>query len=258
MGERELIIFIFLINIILLIFIVGVVAFIFQYRKRKIEHDKQLIKINEQHVKDLLSSQIEVQQQTMIDIGKEIHDNLGQKLTLASIYLQQIPYKKEGGSLIHQTEEVNGLLNEILRDLRQLSQTLVNPEFYESDLLVLLKKEVERVNGMTPVQIIMQTTEASLNLNMVQRNAIFRIIQEFVQNCLKHSQCNKIDLNITKNEKTLRFEVSDNGIGFEQEKSLPGIGLTNMKRRAIELGASYEMESQPGQGTKIILQLETD
>lgn len=258
MGERELIIFIFLINIILLIFIVGVVAFIFQYRKRKIEHDKELIKINEQHVKDLLSSQIEVQQQTMVDIGKEIHDNLGQKLTLASIYLQQIPYKIEGGSLIQQTEEVNGLLNEILRDLRQLSQSLVSPEFYESDLLVLLKKEVERVNGMTPVQILMQTTESSLKLNMVQRNAIFRIIQEFVQNCLKHSRCNKIDLNITKNEKLLRFEVSDNGIGFEKEKGLPGIGLTNMKRRAIELGASYDLESQPGKGTKIILQLETE
>lgn len=255
MGERELIIFIFLINIILLIFIVGVLVFIFQYRKRKIEHEKQLLRINEQHIKELLSSQLEVQKQTMVDIGKEIHDNLGQKLTLASIYLQQIPYNKSEKDLTTRTFEINELLNEILRDLRQLSQSMVNPEFYESDLIGLLKKEVERVNSMTQVLVSLQTSETELKLNSVQRNAIFRIIQEFIQNSLKHSQCTLINLSIHRKDEKIVFEAADNGKGFEQENNLPGIGLTNMKRRAIELGGDFLLESTPGIGTKIVIEL---
>jgi signal transduction histidine kinase len=255
MGERELIIFIFLINIILLIFIVGVLVFIFQYRKRKIEHEKQLIRINEQHIKELLSSQLEVQKQTMVDIGKEIHDNLGQKLTLASIYLQQIPYNKSGKDITTQTSEINELLNEILRDLRQLSQSMVNPEFYELDLVGLLRKEVERVSRMTQVRVLFHTRETELKLNTVQRNAIFRIVQEFIQNSLKHSRCTQIDLTIERTEEKIKFEVSDNGKGFEQESNLPGIGLTNMKRRAIELGAVFLLESGPDKGTKVVIEL---
>ncbi len=255
MGERELITFIFLVNIILIIFIIGVVWFVFQYRKRKIEHEKELLRINEKHIKELLSSQLEVQKQTMIDIGKEIHDNLGQKLTLASIYLQQIPYRQSEKDLATQTFEVNELLNEILKDLRQLSQSLVNPEFYESDFLTLLRKEVERVNNMTDVEVILITSESDLNLNSVQRNALFRIIQEFMQNSLKHSRCRSIRLSVTRVGKKINITAEDDGRGFEQENNLPGIGLTNMKRRALELGAGFTLESEAGKGTRIILEL---
>src|SRR6185436_9531091 len=93
MGQTEIIIFIVLANIILLIFITGIIVFVFQYRKRKLLHEREKIFLEKQHKLDLLNSQLQVQSQTMQFIGQEIHDSVAQKLTLASIYTQQLEFE---------------------------------------------------------------------------------------------------------------------------------------------------------------------
>lgn len=93
MGEREITIFIVIANVILLVFISGIIIFIAQYRKRRILHETEKEIISKTHQEELLSRQVEIQTQTMRDIGREIHDNVGQKLTLASIYSNQLSHE---------------------------------------------------------------------------------------------------------------------------------------------------------------------
>ena len=95
MGKTETIITIFIFNIFFILFIVAVVVFIKQYKTKKKEHTAMLLFQKEQHQQELLFAQIEIQQQTMQHIGREIHDNIGQKLTLASLYTQQLAFENK-------------------------------------------------------------------------------------------------------------------------------------------------------------------
>ena len=93
MGKTEIIIFIILTSLIVVIFIMGIFLFAFQYKRKRKEYINEKQIRNEQHQQELLTTQLEIQTQTMQHIGREIHDNVGQKLTLASLYTQQLAYE---------------------------------------------------------------------------------------------------------------------------------------------------------------------
>ncbi len=107
MGKAEITIFIILINAILLIFIIGIIIFIFQYRKRKILHQKEKGIMEEKHRIELLNTQLEIQQQTMQFIGREIHDSVTQKLTLASIYTQHLEFENQYPGLLEKLKGIS-------------------------------------------------------------------------------------------------------------------------------------------------------
>lgn len=252
MGEREIIIFIVIANVILLVFIGGIIVFIFQYRRRKILYESEKKLLSKIHQEEILGNQIEIQTQTMRDIGREIHDNVGQKLTLASIYSQQIAHANQYPELSQKIENISKLLNESLQDLRQLSKSLVQPQLAQSNLLDLLKEEATQIN-QTGVKLKIKTELTEINLDISSKNSVFRILQEFMQNSLKHSNCRNIVINISKIEEKLKISIEDDGIGFDLETKKQGIGLSNMKRRANEIGADFDFKSEIEKGTKLIL-----
>lgn len=261
-GEREITIFIVIVNVILLIFISGIIIFIAQYRKRRILHETEKEIISKTYQEELLSKQVEIQTQTMRDIGREIHDNVGQKLTLASIYSNQLSHDHENPAQNQKIEQISKLLNESLQDLRQLSKSLVQPQLAQSDLIVLLDEEAKQIN-QTGVKLKIQTDLKTLDLDFEIKNSVFRLLQEFIQNSLKHSKCKNITIKITQKEdfassenflKTL-ISIEDDGIGFDQNIKKDGIGLSNMKRRANEIGANFDLKSELGKGTKLNLMI---
>ncbi len=254
MGEREIIIFIVIANIILLVFIGGIIAFIFQFRRRKVLHNQEKEQMNQTHSQQLLEKQLETQFQTMKDLGQEIHDNVGQKLTLASIYSQQIAHANQYPALSLKIENISKLLNESLQDLRQLSKSLVQPQLAQYDLLELLKQEASQIN-QSGVKLRIKTVLKIINLDVSQKNSIFRLLQEFIQNSLKHAQCKNITVTITQTEQRLMLSIEDDGIGFDQAIQKEGIGLSNMKRRAYDMNCDFRFQSIPQKGTKLNLNL---
>ncbi len=249
MGERELIIFIVIANIILLVFIGGAVAFIFQFRKRKIVHEAEKEQIAQIHREEMLSSQVETQAKTMKAIGREMHDNVGQKLTLASIYTNQLH------NLDPKIDQISKLLNESLQDLRQLSKSLVQPHLAQSDLIALLHEEATQINLSGFTKLLIKTDLKSIELDFETKNGIFRILQEFIQNSLKHAKCKQIQIKICQLSDKIEIVIEDDGKGFDIENRSNGIGLSNMKRRAKEIGAEFEFNSEIGRGTKMALRL---
>jgi signal transduction histidine kinase len=249
-GEREITIFIVIANVILLVFIGGILIFIAQYRKRRIVHQSEKELMNQVHQQELLSNQIEVQTQTMRDIGREIHDNVGQKLTLASIYSNQLSHENPAQN--QKIEQISKLLNESLQDLRQLSKSLVQPQLAQYNLLELLKHEAEQINH-TGVKLKIKTELKAINLATESKNSIFRLLQEFIQNSLKHAKCKQIVINIEQIDQKMHILIEDDGIGFDQNIEKDGIGLSNMKRRANEIGADFELISELEKGTKLVL-----
>src|SRR5690606_12377361 len=116
MGKTELIITIILFNIFFVLFIATVIIYIKIYRLRKKEYIDNIKITNQIHQKELLATQLEIQQGTMQQIGRELHDNIGQKLTLVSLYTQQILYENKFPEISEKIEQVSQIINQSLQD----------------------------------------------------------------------------------------------------------------------------------------------
>jgi signal transduction histidine kinase len=254
MNREGIIIFIIVSNLVFLVFIVGLVVFVFQYRKRKLEHLQKTLEMEIKHENQLYSERITIQIQTMQEIGREIHDNVGQKLTLASIYSNQIAHLNTLQN--EMLSEVTKLIDQSLLDLRKLSKSLVNNDFKEKNLIELLEEEAHLINLSGTMKLRIDCTSKSSKLGFKLRQGIFRILQEFIQNSLKHSNGKLITIQIKESKSKLEITASDDGRGFLAGEISEGIGLSNIKRRAKELNASLEFNSEVGIGTKLNIILE--
>ncbi len=261
MGKEQDIITLILISIlstiIMLLFIGGMVIFIVQYRKRKLSHEKEKALINEQHYEEILTTKLEIQQQTMTDIGREIHDNIGQKLTLASIYANKMTYENKFPEIFDQIAAIGSILTESIEELRKLSRNLTNSNTDIGELKELIENECNRVNNLNICKLAYNFNETDYSISNTIKNFILRIIQEFLQNSLKHAGCKNITLDFEHNQVGLSIVIQDDGIGFNMPgngyKNRKGIGLSNMKKRAELIGAEFTLTSAVNEGTKLAL-----
>jgi len=257
MGETEVIIFIVVATLILLVFIGGIIIFIFQYHKRKLIHEKEKAVLNEQHIQDLLNTQVEIQEQTMQDIGREIHDNVGQKLTLASIYTNQLAHAQPYPEIQGRVSEIGTIISESLAELRALSKSLTILNTEGSELMMHIEKECRRVNALNICEVTYEINDTDFKISNTIKNFILRIIQEFIQNSLKHAACKHIKLLLYYFDTGLAITASDDGAGFDQDQyqdeEKKGIGLLNMKKRAELIGAGFTLESGIKKGTTLQL-----
>ena len=243
--------------IILLIFFAAIIVFVLQYYRRKILHEKEKAEIEEIHKTELLNTQLDVQQQTMQHIGREIHDNVGQKLTLATIYTHQLGINKNFAGLSQELEKIGDIISESLSDLRKLSKTLTQ-SFESANFIDVLKSECERINALKVCKIEFRS---NIDTILIPGNIglfILRMMQEFMQNSLKHAACKTIFITVEKNDAGLNLFAKDDGKGFDLKEiysTAKGIGLKNIKKRAQLIGGSAELESSEGMGTKLTLSL---
>lgn len=251
MGKTEIIVFIVSVNIILLILISGILVFIVQYRKRKLLFEKEKAAIEEQHQLDLLQNKVQTQQQTMQFIGSEIHDSVAQKLTLASIYSQQLEYENKHPELIDKLGSISNIINDSLNELRDLAKTLASSDIQDEDLVQLLQKECIRVND-TGVCKMELNAAVNLPMSISVKRILLRVLQEFIQNSIKHSSCSIINIHISTQIDGLTIMAKDNGRGFDETLlKMKGMGLNNMKRRIQLIGGTFNLESSDGNGTSI-------
>jgi signal transduction histidine kinase len=253
MGQAEIKIFIVLIGIIILVFIIGIIIFVFQYRHRRIVHEKEKALLNEIHNTQLLNTQVESQQQTMQFIGQEIHDSVAQKLTLASIYAQQLEFENRDENLTKKINPVNKIINDSLLELRQLSKNLTDAKLQYEDLASLISHECEMINA-TGVCTAKLEIEKIPELSIPMKSSLLRIVQEFLQNSLKHAGCKQIFVAISNSDDQLKISMTDDGKGFILAEVVHnGIGLDNIRRRIQHLKGKHNLISEPDKGTTLEL-----
>jgi signal transduction histidine kinase len=242
--------------VVLVIFAIAVLSVMLIYRKRRIQHEQEIALMNEKFTSELLQTQLEVQQQTMQRIGQEIHDNVGQQLTLAYLYAQQVHSAEE--AIEAKVQGVASLINDSLTELRNLSRGLVDAHSIQSvDLAELIRLECQKVKTAGLCEVKLSIANTLKELSPVVKIFVLRIFQEFVQNSMKHSGCSLLKVELSQHEKGIRLVSEDNGKGFVDEAGL-GVGLTNMRKRAQMIGGTFLMESKPGIGTKMQLFVPTE
>ncbi|WP_298119477.1 sensor histidine kinase [Flavobacterium sp.] len=210
---------------------------------------------HEEHQKELLSTQIEIQNQTMQHIGREIHDNIGQKLTLASLYTQQLAYENKAPQITESIENISAIINQSLSELRALSKSLTDDSIDSLSLVELIQSECEKVNELKKCKVTFKNNEDAANYNYQIKSVLLRICQEFMQNSIKHSKCKNINIILMRNNDHLSFILADDGKGFDVDKKSNGIGLLNMKKRTEIIGGKASIQSSTSSGTQLTISI---
>ncbi len=255
MEQKEVIIFIIVVVITTIIFIVSLFLFIMLFRKKAILQNEEKSQLILEHKQEILTTQIEIQNQTMQHIGREIHDNVGQKLTLASLYTQQLAYENKAPHINENIENISKIINESLSELRELSKSLTDNAIETNSVFELITLETKKINQLNICTVLFVCNNKNAILSYEHKTILLRITQEFIQNSIKHSQCNNIEIVLNSNSFNIEFSVKDNGIGFETSLKYKGIGLSNMKKRVELLGGTFELESIINTGTNIKITL---
>lgn len=254
MGKTTVILEIIVFNIFLIAFFAGIFVFIRQYRIKKKQHNDMLQNQLEIHQRELLATQIEIQNQTMQHIGREIHDNVGQKLTLASLYTQQLAFENKAPQVNESIENISKIINESLSELRELSRSLTDNSIEKSTIYQLVNQEVKKIKDLNLCSISFECNQKNNDLAYTQKAILFRIIQEFLQNSMKHAQCKSIMMQLNFNLDNVQLLLEDDGKGFDIEKvNTTGIGLSNMQKRTEMIGGTFNLESRLNKGTQLTI-----
>jgi signal transduction histidine kinase len=207
--------------------------------------------IEEQNV--ILEGKVEIQEQAFMKIGQEIHDNIGQILTLAKLNLSTVNGSFTGKDR-QKVESAQELITKALRDLRDLSKTLNTEQIVNMGLLNAIRMELNLLEKTGIISTNFNEKGISRKSDPKKELIIFRIIQESIQNVIKHSRASLISVSADYEERHLRIVVRDNGIGFNiAEQMMTGGGISNMKSRARIVGAELNIESKHSEGTTICI-----
>jgi len=256
MGETSFKIMLIIFNLIFVAFIGGIIIFIREYRIKKKAHTKQLETTDLLHKKELLKTQIEIQKQTMKHIGQEIHDNVGQKLVLSSLYLQQLPLENQTPESAKSIKDISNIINESLEDLRNLSKSLTDDSIEMYSIVELIEKECDKLRTLKKYAITFENSVKSTVILYEVKSVLLRITQEFIQNSIKHADCKNIAVSLHENEGKLRLVLKDDGKGFDMNATnSEGIGLKNIEKRVKIINGTFMFKSNPQNGTAFTLEI---
>jgi hypothetical protein len=239
----------FFVLILLIVFVVFFTTF--QRRKNQLLLDN--IKQQKEFDEELIKTQQEIQEETLKHIGRELHDNIGQMLVMATMQMNAAA-KIVKDDVKSKVDNASGSLKETLAAVRALSKSLNNDIIFNLGFDVTLKNEVERLNktGLIHSHLIITGEKVKFE-NKKDELILFRILQEFSSNTLKYAEAENLKVTLNYLEDKLNIEVKDDGNGFDMNSAEKGSGLINMEKRAELINASFNLESLAKKGTKLTL-----
>jgi len=235
---------------------------VFDVINERKEAEQKLLKYQKQ-LQSLAIRLSEVEEMERKEIARTLHDLVGQNLTALNLNLTIIfgmMPEDQNPLRISRLEDSQKLLEETTQHIRDVISELRPSVLDDFGVLAALRWYGRRFNGMTGIQTKVEGKKIPSRLPPLLETIIFRIAQEALTNVLKHASAGRVDLRLEKVKDRMQLTITDDGRGFNfkgvdfgGEKR--GWGLAMMRERAIALGGDLQIYSEPGKGTRIILQL---
>ncbi len=248
-----------LIVLITLVFLLApgfLLLYINLYNRRKKKHIEEKAQMQQTFAAEILKTQLEVQEQTMQTIGADLHDNIGQLLSLTSLTLNSIEIK-EVNKAQQKIDAALDLNSRCIKELRLLGKLLQGEQLIGNGLAEAISFEIAWIEKAGQFQVDYQTenycTESS---NADKDLLVFRILQEILNNIIKHAFATQIKIKLCCRDNYLLLTVEDNGVGFfadEVPEKQNGMGLHNIRKRADLMVGKVDIQSKPGTGTFVEL-----
>ena len=207
-----------------------------------------------QYKQTMLQARLEIQEQTFNNISREIHDNVGQLLSLAKVQVNIIDQSENTDK--NMLFELKQNIGKALIDLRDIAKSLSGERLILIGLVQTLTQEIDRINRSRFLNASLTVTGEERKFNEQKQLIIVRIVQEALQNIIKHAEANGVEISINFAARMLRVNVRDDGKGFSTEEKLntpTGLGLQNIINRAGIIGGKAEIKSTLSEGTDITL-----
>lgn len=249
-----------LITFLLILVAISIITLVVLYQKKQMQfrHEKEQLNISFSQI--LLQSKLEIQEQILKDISGEIHDNIGQTLSIAKLSLNTIDCADPAATK-ERISKSGELLSRAIRDLRNLSKN-INADFIkEVGLVSSIENELNVIKQANAFNVNYKLTGTTRYLPDQYELILYRMFQELVNNIIKHSEATQINVSVDSSLNYLKILIEDNGKGFNLnevdtiENASRGLGIFNLKKRANLIGAEFTIDSIPGTGTSVYIYL---
>jgi len=237
-----------------------IISFLFIYQRKHNKHKQEKTDLQFKFQQTLLQTQLEIQEQTLKNISQEIHDNIGQVLSLAKLNLGTMDIEQPE-KLQQKIDDSRTLVGKAIQDLRDLSKSLDADQIKARGLNRAIEYELEMIKKTGSYETHFNVEGSPQKLDPQRELILFRIVQEILNNIIKHAKANAIEIRLGYEPEELFIDISDNGTGFdlkqleENNNEKLGQGIRNMHSRAKLINAGFSMSSTIGKGTLVTIHL---
>lgn len=214
--------------------------------------------LNEQRIRyknDLAQEVFNAQEAERKKLGEELHDNINQLLGVVKLYIehaQMNPAAKD--EMLKKSAEY---LKQVINEIRGLSRSLISPTLSDIGLIESINEMKENLQQARMIQIDVHHDGFSEKLlSDVQKMMVYRIMQEQLNNILKHSRAEHVDIALRQCGEKVHIVISDDGVGFDVTTKTNGLGLRNIRHRLELLNGSMYVESAPERGCRLEAEFE--
>ena len=252
-----------ILTVSILVAFIGALLFVILFQRAK---QKELLFTQEQQKANEEIYQLMLDQQTKIDevknieknrIARELHDGIMNKLASTRLNLFVLTKRNDEETIKKCIGHINEIQN-IEKEVRVIAHELSNDTFSEKgNFKTILTELLTEQNELYPANCIYEIDKDIVweNIDIEIKMNLYRILQEALNNCNKYANAENIYINIDKQEKIVTLQIIDDGEGFNTNKAKKGIGMKNMFQRTESVKGDFDITSEIGKGTKIIIKL---
>jgi two-component system, NarL family, sensor kinase len=252
--RAEVLTIVVLMTIFILVMVTFIIIILFFLQKKQKGFANELFEVKANYEHELFKAQLEIQEQTFQEIAREIHDNVGQMLSLAKLGLGTLDLAKQDESR-SSILEISDILEKSLGDLRHMSRSMNSEVIKNGGLIKSIESQVGYIQRGGRYNIHFSVNGERVKMEVTKEIILFRITQEAVNNIIRHAQASEICISLCYSKEMLIMQIKDNGKGFNLNEKNSGSnninGLYNMQHRANLIDSEFVLESQIGIGTTV-------
>jgi signal transduction histidine kinase len=243
--------------LIMLAFALAFVLFVNYSQKKILKKQMQIQKLDYEHQEELLHATILTQEKERHRIAKDLHDDIGSKLNIIFLNICRLKkHEKAHEDIGAITEEVTTVINTTIDSIRYISHELLPPTLEGFGLAETIRELQHSFNtaGHIHIDFITANTENKIDNSLIELN-LFRVLQELINNSIKHGKATEISINLSVKESVITFFYTDNGVGFDSTKmeTKKGLGMKNIESRMRIINATYQLTSSLEEGTQVAI-----
>ncbi len=256
-SSETIAIVVIILSVIFLIAPLFLLIYVSLYNRRKQKHKEEKEQLQRNFEWEVLQAQMEVKEETLKTLGAELHDNIGQILSLTSITLSSVKV-----SDTHSVEKIAAsveLTRRAIKEIRDLSQLLNGESLLKNGLVAAIDFELAYLTRLN--QYIISFDKSHFNPSQTHNGKeviLFRLFQECISNVIRHAQATELAITLELTGSVLTLTVADNGIGLNKDENRrlqPGMGLGNIEKRVHMIQGNVTFESASVQGTTVTIRV---
>tara|TARA_R110000737_G_scaffold174687_1_gene199993 strand:- start:11535 stop:12308 length:774 start_codon:yes stop_codon:yes gene_type:complete len=237
--------------VLMVIMAAFIIAIVIVHRQRQIKnrHKIQIIKADFKNT--ILNAEKEIREHTLQYVSQELHDNIGQLLSLTKLVLNN----PDPASVY----EGKKLINQIIKEVRGLSRSINKDYINDVKFEEFLEEELGKIQKSGFCEVSFQKKgNPIVFVESDKKLVLIRLVQECLNNAIKHASPTLISITIINKENRLILRIKDDGDGFDMTTVSQGLGLRNIHSRVEAIGGKVKIDSSIGKGTEIEIELEND